>query len=304
MKLTEAINDYLQYLIVNQMKAKTTVDRYQVVLKQYQTYLANEGIDQLEGLETAHILNYLNQLHDHYKARTIAQSLSIIRSFHNYIASTYPQFNNPAIKLKTIQVKQSLPGYFKPTELAAFFATFTQTDKDIFHRAIFEMLYATGLRVSELVNLTFQELNTSNLMLKIIGKGHKERIVPLAEYSLNVLTTYLTLRQNWNQQKHPLIFIKPNGQPISRQYVWLTMKKQLKIAGLNPELSPHSFRHTFATDLLANEADLRIVQELLGHANVTTTQIYTHIADQRLINIYDKFHPKSTDFSLKKPKDE
>ena len=130
-------------------------------------------------------------------------------------------------------------------------------------------------------------------MIKIVGKGNKERIIPIATYSLEILDKYLKLREKWNKKQLKNVFIKPNGTAITRQYVWSIMKKHLKLANLDLKLSPHSFRHTFATDLLDNDADLRIVQELLGHSNVTTTQIYTHLSNKRITDLYEKFHPKS-----------
>lgn len=296
MKITEAIIEYQHYLVVNQMKAKPTIDRYQTVLKQYQAFLSEKNILLIEEVTTVTLQEYLVTLNQKYQNKTISQSISIIRNFHNYISQNFSHVENPALKLKTITTSSKLPKFFSENELKLFFETFQDNETDTFHKAIFELLYATGLRISELVKLTFHELNTSNQMLKIIGKGNKERIIPIAKFSLDILEDYLVIRKKWNKKQLPQVFIKENGTVISRQYVWNVMKKQLILANLSDELSSHSFRHTFATDLLNNEADLRIVQELLGHSSVTTTQIYTHITNKRVSDLYNKYHPKSHKF--------
>lgn len=301
MLVTDAIEAYLHEITVNQLKSITTVDTYTTYLKQYQAYLEANNITDITLVTTEVILDYIDVCRQRLHPNTVAHLISIIRNFHNYLTIQFNLSYNPAIKIKAIKPSKHLPLFFQPEELDIFFKSFDLTvEQDIFHCALFELMYATGLRVSEVAALTFQQLNTSNMMVKIIGKGNKERIIPIAEYSLNILNNYLEIRKRWDVNKRRTVFIKKNGQPITRNYIWHVLKKQLTKAQLNPKLTPHSFRHTFATDLLSGSADLRVVQELLGHSDVATTQLYTHVSSQKLITAYDQFHPKSNNF--KEPK--
>lgn len=293
MKIEEALEIYLHDLMVNQNKAIATVQSYQTDLKQYFNYLHKVEISDMNEINHQIIIDYITEITAVKQPRTVSHALSSIRSFHQFIHIYYTSIIDPSIKIKTIKPQKQLPKFYTEQELDKLFDSFKDSEIDIFQRAIFELLYACGLRVSELCQLTFNQINFENRMLRVLGKGNKERLVPIAKYSLQRIEEYLPIRKKWDKHHSHYLFINQRGNPISRQYVWSILHKKEQELGINLNYSPHTIRHTFATDLLAGGADLRTVQELLGHSNIATTQIYTHIQQKQLHKMYDQFHPRN-----------
>ena len=293
MKIREAFDIYKHELYVNQKKSLKTIDSYQNDLYQYFAFLEGEDILTMEDIDYDHVIQYIIQISNTKQSASVSHALSSIRNFHQFISYLYPEVKNPVLRIRHKRTGKKLPKFFSDNELTIFFNSFSDSEIDSYHHAIFELIYSTGLRVSEVCSLSFNHLNIENKMLRVNGKGGKERIIPIADYSLSILKKYFVVRDAWNKKGSNYIFIGRNGNPLTRQYIWTILKKKNLELNLDLDLSPHSLRHSFATDLLSGGADLRIVQELLGHSSISTTQIYTHIQQKQLHENYDQFHPRN-----------
>ena len=200
----------------------------------------------------------------------------------------HESIKDPTLYIHTHKHNEHLPIYASVQDLKVLFDSFSNSDIDIYHKTILLTLYSCGLRVSELCSLKRNDVHLSEKILKVTGKGDKERIIPIVDACVQQMELYLNLvRKNWQKKTLPNFFINQYGRVLTRQYVHNLIKKKCEECNLNPNLSAHSFRHSFASHLLDGNADLRIVQELLGHSDIQTTQIYTHIQNKRLVNAYD-----------------
>lgn len=288
----EAFDIYIHELAVNQQLAITTIDSYKNQLNKYFLFLDKLEIHDLKNIDHTIIIEYIDDISEDSASSTIVHALSIIRGFHTYISINYPSIKNPTIKIKVKTAKQSLPTLISDIDLKTIFDSFNDVPNDIYLNTIFEFLYSCGLRVSELCNLTFNDLSIENMIIKVKGKGSKERIVPISDVALKKLSEYRNFRDTWNIHKSNNIFINEYGNKLTRQYVWSKLKEILIVNNITNDYSPHSFRHTYATHLLDGGADLRYVQELLGHSDIATTQIYVHLQNKRIKKDYDQFFPR------------
>ncbi len=294
MKINEAIDDFLRELTVNQQKPINTINSYKNDLIKYEAYLSSIHIVNMEDIKQTDILDFLYQQSKLYKNTTLNHIASSIRSFHKSIALNHPNLSIATNKVKVASKEKTLPLYYQDHDLVKFFDYFDTSDIDLYHKAIFELIFACGLRVSEVVNLTFNQVHTDALIIRITGKGNKERIIPIADYSLKILMKYINeVRPNWEKKVSHYIFINKFSKRVNRQYIWKVLKQINSELDLNIDLTVHSLRHSFATSLLENGADLRSVQELLGHSNISTTQIYTHVQNKHLKDAYNRYHPRS-----------
>lgn len=292
LEISNLLNGYLNEIIVNRNMSLNSISNYKRYLNVYHKYLFEKNITTIDQIDNDTVFNFIKLLNDKYSKSSINNIISIVKGFHQYSSYLY-NIDNPFVKTESLNSNKSLPVYLSKTDLELFFDSFTSSDKDVLYKAVFELLYSSGLRISELVGLDFIQFNKQNLFLKVRGKGEKDRVIPIAKSSLVIIDEYLTRRSNWNKQNLKVVFIKPNGKAISRNSCFNFLKKRIAEIGLNSKISPHSFRHTFATDLLNGGADLRVVQELLGHSDISTTQIYTHVQKKKLVDDYAKFHPRS-----------
>lgn len=228
-------------------------------------------------------------------ARSIARMLSALRSFFKFLREQKLRTDNPLAMHKTPKIGQSLPIDLSETDVEALLeAPNTQTALGLRDRTMFEVLYACGLRVSELIQLRLERLNLQQGYVRILGKGNKERLVPLGQTARNWLEKYLSeARPHLYKTAIDYVFLTQHGGLMSRQNFWYAIKRYRLIAGIETEISPHTLRHAFATHLLNHGADLRVVQMLLGHADLSTTQIYTHVAQVRLQDLHNKHHPRA-----------
>lgn len=289
MKILEAINIYIHEIAVNQQLALTTIESYKNQLSKYANYLKDLHIIEINDINHNHIVDYVDELEGNLAPSSISHAISVIRNFHQFIAFNYKAINNPTIKIKIKKNSQRLPRLITQKDLDTIFNSFNKDFKGIYHNTLFEFLYSCGLRVSELCNLKVNDLSVDNKILKIKGKGSKERIVPISNVALSKLSDYLPYRSKYNKSKLEYLFINQLGNKLNRQYVWTNLKEILLVNNITSAYSPHSFRHTYATHLLDGGADLRYVQELLGHSDIATTQIYVHLQDKRLKSDYDKY---------------
>ena len=288
MLLKDAIQDYIHTIEVVENKSRQTVLSYKNDLKQYEQYLVTHQLDEIEKIYVQDILAFVEEQKQTKKASSINHMITTIRMFHHYLTATYPSIPDPTLHLHFLKQDKKLPLYFNVNDITKLLDSFSNSDQDILHKALLEVLYGCGLRVSELVSLSFSNLHLSQGYLKVIGKGNKERLVPMHQRSIEALQVYLDhVRGQWEKHKTNVVFINSLGHTITRQYVHQLIKTKLRELGLNEQLSAHSFRHSFASHLLDGGADLRVVQELLGHSDIATTQIYTHIQNKRLKDAYN-----------------
>ncbi|MEG0526852.1 tyrosine recombinase [Amedibacillus sp. YH-ame10] len=305
MKIEEAFEDYMHYIVSVDQKSNATIQSYRTDLKEYVQYLKQENISDMNDIEYQHIQNFLDFLgKDQYdgtslirskrKGSSINHMITSIHMFHRYITMAYPQIMDPAIHIRSKKTPKHLPVYFNIDDMDRLLNSFGNSDQELFEKAILELLYGCGLRVSECCGLLLNQTHLEQGFLRVIGKGDKERMVPMHERCVKALRVYLeVVRKGWERRRSPYVFINASGNPLTRQYVHTLIKSKLKEQNLNEQLSAHSFRHSFASHLLDGGADLRVVQELLGHSDIATTQIYTHIQNKRLQSVYTSFHPRA-----------
>lgn len=288
MDLHEALSDYKLNLSLVENKSKKTIEAYMSDLTHYIDYLNQKNINNVEEITILTVDNYLNSLTKEYSSNSINRVLASVRSFHKFISLNHESIKDPTLYIHTHKHNEHLPIYASILDLKVLFDSFSNSDIDIYHKTILLTLYSCGLRVSELCSLKRNDVHLSEKILKVTGKGDKERIIPIVDACVQQMELYLSLvRKNWQKKTLSNFFINQYGRVLTRQYVHNLIKKKCEECNLNPNLSAHSFRHSFASHLLDGNADLRIVQELLGHSDIQTTQIYTHIQNKRLVNAYD-----------------
>jgi integrase/recombinase XerD len=296
MKAAPLIEDFLHYLTVERGLAKNSVLAYGRDLAKFARYLEGKGRTPRQ-VRQGEIDGFARRLSSEgLSARSIARALNAVRMFYRYLVMEKIVPEDPTARVRGPRTLKSLPRYLTLEEvdrlLAAPSVTTVLGVRDV---AMVELLYATGLRVSEMVSLRVRDLNLEAGYLRCLGKGNKERLVPLGRGAADRLRVYLdgarvTLLRGASR---PPLFLNNRGGPMSRQGFWKILKKYGRAVGLKSRLSPHVLRHSFATHLLERGADLRSVQMMLGHADISTTQIYTHINRERLRSIYREFHPRA-----------
>ncbi|MCA6766339.1 site-specific tyrosine recombinase XerD [Enterococcus hirae] len=295
--MNEEINDYLHYLTIERGLSLNTRKSYERDLLQYLHYLEDEQITSWQDVDRYVVINYLEKMHDEKKApATVTRMITSLRRFHQFLRQERLTDHDPMQHIDTPKKVQKLPSTLSLTEVERLIETpDTTKNLGIRDRAILEVMYATGMRVSELVGLKLSDLHLSLGLVQTLGKGDKERIIPLGDYAIQWLERYLDearplLVANPSETQ---VFVNHHGTGLSRQGIWKNLKQLVREAGIDKEVTPHTLRHSFATHLLENGADLRTVQELLGHADISTTQIYTHITKKRMTDVYKQHFPRA-----------
>lgn len=291
MDINDALEMYIFEISINQQLAQATIASYSNQLNKYFEYLNEREIKSINEIDNEVIIDYVAEISDGLASSTITHALSTIKNFHNFISSVNDDVLNPTLKLKSKKDSLILPSLIEKSDLNKIFNSFTDSSIDIYHNAIFELLYSCGLRVSELCDLSFNDINFDNKILRVKGKGSKLRYVPISDLAITKLKKYLSYRSTFDS-KNNNIFINNKGNNLSRQYVYTTLQRIIQNNDIRNKYSPHSFRHTYVTHLLEGGADLRHVQELLGHSDISTTQIYVHLQSKQLKNAYDQFFPR------------
>mgnify|MGYP000453315908 CR=1 FL=1 len=275
--------------------SKNTVEAYKRDLIAFSTWLAGSDID-LSAATRQDILRYQSvRMREGRKVRSEARLLSSLRRFYRYLCREEVRDSDPTAQIESPRLGKPLPSSLTEDEVESLLA---QPDVTVAiglrDRTMLEVLYATGLRVSELITLTFEQLNMRQGLIRCIGKGNKERLVPLGEIALDWLQDYLLTSRPLllNGRLSDDLFPTRRGKAMTRQAFWYLIKRYASLSEIKKELSPHTLRHAFATHLLNHGADLRVVQLLLGHSDLSTTQIYTHVAKERLKGIHSQHHPR------------
>lgn len=295
----DALDDYLQFLRVERGLALNTLTSYERDLKSYLQYLKEvEQLDSLRGVERVHILNHLSHLKETtMSSRTVARHISSIRSFHQFLIRERIVDKDPTVHLEMPQMDKKLPNVLSIEEVEALIEAPDQSKANGKRdQAMLELLYASGMRVSECINLDMEDVNLTMGFVRCFGKGGKERIIPLGKSALESCRDYLSGPRSELSKPgitDDALFINQRGKRLTRQGFWKLLKQHAQKAGIQKELTPHTLRHSFATHLIENGADLRAVQEMLGHADISTTQIYTHVSKTRLKDVYTQFHPRA-----------
>lgn len=295
----DALDDYLQFLRVERQLAANTLLSYERDLKSYLQYLKEvEQLDSLRNVERIHILNHLSHLKETtMSSRTVARHISSIRSFHQFLIRERVVDKDPTVHLEMPQMDKKLPNVLSIEEVDALIETpDTSKANGVRDQAMLELLYASGMRVSECISLDMEDVNLTMGFVRCFGKGGKERIIPLGKSALSSCKTYLSGARSELAKAGittDALFINQRGKRLTRQGFWKLLKQHAQKAGIQKELTPHTLRHSFATHLIENGADLRAVQEMLGHADISTTQIYTHVSKTRLKDVYSQFHPRA-----------
>jgi integrase/recombinase XerD len=291
-----ALDRYLESLAVERGLAKNTVDGYRNDLSRLGETLAKKGGRDLLAAQAADLSAHMRDLQRQgLSPRSSARALSALRGFYEHLVTIGERKDNPSVNLLPPKLWKPLPKVLTEDEVTALLAApDVGTPLGLRDRAMLELLYATGLRVSELVGLQIPQLRLDVGFLVAFGKGSKERVVPVGEQAEMWTRRFLReVRPELARGRHQAVFVNRDGDPMSRVGFWKMIKGYGLKAGIRAHISPHVLRHSFATHLLEHGADLRAVQTMLGHADISTTQIYTHIHQQRLKSLYDRFHPRS-----------
>ncbi len=294
-----AVEDYIHFIQVERQLSVNTLASYRRDLESYVNFLQNaEGMANFNHIERTTILRHLEQLRVQGKtSRTIARHISSIRSFHQFLLREKRAESDPTVHLEMPTIEQKLPNILSIEEIEALLTAPNRSKpQGIRDLAMLELLYGSGMRISELIALDLADIHLTMGFVRVFGKGGKERIIPLGKSALSAISTYLNNARGQLQGKFPktdAFFINQRGKRLTRQGCWKLMKEHALKAGIQHELTPHTLRHSFATHLVENGADLRAVQEMLGHADISTTQIYTHISKTRLSEVYKQFHPRA-----------
>ena len=290
--MKDNILDYIDYISYEKGLSNNTKESYKSDLMAYLAFLNKEGINTWDKVKKSDIKAYLAYISND-EVTSIARKLTTIKNFNKYLVKEKIINNDEAENIERPKLKKRLPKVMSIEEVALLLDIQTNTEFDYRNKAMLELMYASGIRVSELVNLTLHSIDMENCVVRLIGKGNKERIVPIGEYTINYLKEYLNVMDKLLKKNNTeALFLNNHGNAITRQGFFKVLKKLLKEKGLNENISPHTLRHSFATHLLNYGADLRSIQVMLGHSDIATTKIYTHISKEKLMNEYHEYHPR------------
>ncbi len=292
------IEDYLRYSQIERGLSENTITAYRQDLYEFLDFIKEEGMTSWP-IKAVDIDAFLARQRDLDKATSsISRMISSLRKFYQWLARQDIQKINPMLEIDPPKKEHRLPVALTEEEVTTLLK---QPDVDkklgLRDRALLETMYATGIRVSELINLKLKDLHEDLKLVKVLGKGSKERLIPISEVALSWIKRYekkvrdpLLLQKNKSSE---FIFLNNRGEALTRQAVWQIIKRYCKMAGIEKDVTPHTLRHTFATHLLENGADLRVVQEILGHSDISTTQIYTNLTQKHILQVYKKTHPRT-----------
>lgn len=293
---SSALRQFFGHLSVERALSTNTLAAYRRDLKKYVTHLENRGVNQLEKITEEDVESLPESLETMAPA-SVARCVVAVRTFHKFLYDEGILEKNPAAFAHPPSTPQRLPKALSIEEIQALLDAKSADDPiSLRDRALLEILYGTGARISEAVNLTADDIDTESGFIRYFGKGRKERIVPLGSYAVTALEAYIVRARPVLAAKGSgtsVLFLNKRGRPLSRQSAWGIIQEASEIAGLGKKVSPHSLRHSFATHLLQGGADVRIVQEMLGHSSVTTTQIYTRVTRDTMREVYATAHPRA-----------
>ena len=293
MKIEDAINDFINYCIFEKGLSDQTKESYKNDLEIYRKYLEENKIYNVLEITSDNIKEFIKERNKE-EASTIAHNLTVIKNYHKYLLKENLVKEDVSLYIERPKLRKILPKTLSIEDVDKLLNIKLETPFDYRNKAMIELMYGCGLRVSELINLEINDIDTINCIIRILGKGSKEREIPLGEYSIEYLKKYLNIRNELLKGKScNKLFLNNHGKGITRQGFFKILKKLLKEKGLNEDVSPHTLRHSFATHLINRGADLRSIQEMLGHSDISTTKIYTEVSNDKVIDDYNNYHFRS-----------
>ena len=295
--MQKQLQEYSNYLAVEKGLAKNTLESYRRDLNKFILFMQKRKINDPEKIDRESLNIFIGELKKNGSATaTISRCIASIRSFFNFMLQEGIIESNPALELESPRIEKKLPRVLTTEEVDQLLCQPKPGEHNgLRDRAMLELLYASGIRVSELVSLNITDFDPLVGYLRCRGKGMKERIVPIGSIAINYVNDYLDKSRTKLLKKNgePSLFVNHHGSRMTRQGFWKILKKYVRKSNINGDVTPHTLRHSFATHLLENGADLRSVQEMLGHADISTTQIYTQITRRKIREVYDKTHPRA-----------
>lgn len=291
MNLEDIKNDYLRYLLIDKNYSKNTINSYNIDLEKFTLYFKNKKIENISSNDLKEYIKYLNN--QNLNEKSISRNISCLKSFYKYLIIEKIVKNNITDALYMPKLQKSLPNILSPDEVDKLLNIELTDAFSYRNKAMIELMYSSGLRVSELVDLKLQDIDLSQDIVRIFGKGSKERIIPIGDYAKEYLEIYINEYRNsmFKNGINEYVFLNNHGNKMTRQGFFKIIKKISNEVGIKKEISPHTLRHSFASHMLKYGADLRTIQELLGHSDISTTQVYTHITNEELKNNYKEYHP-------------
>lgn len=289
------ISKYTEYLRFEKLLLPNTINSYLMDLRKFKDFLENNNIENYYELSKENILSFLQILHKNQCESSISRILSTLRSFYKFLVIEKVCRKNPWVQISNPRGPKKMLDVLKVEEVEKFLESIPcSTELEVRDRAMFEILYSCGLRVSELVNLRLQNIDFDEELLRFMGKGDKERITPVGDTGMLFLKKYLRTGRYKieKERKSDYVFLNKNGKKLTRQGFWKILKKYAGRLNIDKNLYPHIFRHSFATHMLQRGADLRTVQELLGHSSISTTEIYTNLNKEHIKEVYFRYHPR------------
>ena len=290
-KLSILIEEFSRYLLIDKGYSQNTIESYKNDLDKFLEYNKNKNIDNISNNDLKKYIKHLNDLG--LNEKSIARNISSLKSFYKFLVISKYISSNTSDGLYLPKIKKELPSTLTEDEVLKLLDIELIDNFSYRNKAMLELLYATGLRVSELINLKLQDIDLTQDVVRTFGKGSKERIIPIGDFAKEYIEEYIySYRKNMlKKESCEYVFLNNHGKQMTRQGFFKIIKKLAKEKGINKDLSPHTIRHSFASHLLKYGADLRTIQELLGHSDISTTQIYTHITNEELKQNYKNFHP-------------
>lgn len=297
--MKKILEHFTGYLALERGLARNTTEAYYSDLTEFTEFLEKNSISDFAHVTRENVLDFLQECKSSgMEVATIARKLVAIKVFFRYLLQERRLEANITDIMESPKLWRILPEFLSGDEVAGFLAAYSGKSKDPLefrNRCMMETLYACGLRVSEMADLRTGSIHFDERIVRVLGKGNKERIVPIGKTALLFLKKYMEkIRpQLAKDPSVPYLFLSHNGRKLDRERIWMVVKEAAKRANIQKEVHPHTLRHSFASHLLENGADLRVIQEMLGHADISTTQIYTHVSAKRLLSIHKKFHPRA-----------
>ena len=291
MKLKELVEEFLRYLLIDKGYSNNTIDSYRIDLEKFLEFNNDKNIQQIDNNDLKEYIKYLKNLG--LNEKSISRNISCLKSFYKFLVIEKYIVNNPSDSVFMPKTRKNLPSILSEEEILKLLDIKLTDAFSYRNKSMLELMYATGLRVSELVDLKLQDIDFSQDIVRTMGKGSKERIIPIGDFAKYYLEKYILEYRTSMLKKdnNDYLFLNNHGNKMTRQGFFKIVKKIAKEKGIDKVLSPHTIRHSFASHLLKYGADLRTIQELLGHSDISTTQIYTHITNEELKENYENFHP-------------
>ena len=305
MKADRAVKEYIISISSVDGRAQNTVKSYTRDLNKYLDYLKENGISEIEEVKDSRIESFVNELNKNYSSATVARIKTSVRNFHRFLNFKY-DMKDPTVNLTVTRGAKRLPIFATHDEIDRMMSVFDDSKpEELFEHAILECLYGLGVRVSECCNMRVSQVDLNENIVKVLGKGNKERLIPIPAGTSDVMKRYfMNVRPLWQKRTTNYFFINRFGRKIYSEYVEKLIRSACIKANIDKHLTPHKLRHTYATHLLEGDADLRVIQELLGHSDISTTEIYTHVEMQRLRDLYSRSNPFVNAKLEKKKKEE